>query len=277
MVNDMKENTKKLPKIGIALGSGGSRGFAHIGFLRAFEEEGIPISVIAGASIGSIVGGLYAEGVSLTQMEKVCKTIKRTQLFDIANPSKGGIIRGDKATKIIERILDDAGACKTFEECKIKFGCVATDLLSGKVVYQTKGDLLPAIHASFSIGSVFAPVEKDGMLLIDAGNLARVPVRLARSLGADFVVGVDCAGPTMPLEKSDLNSYSKVATRVMLLMEYEASKDEMNEADILVSFDNSKVDPLSIKAGLATIEYGYKEGKRVAKKLKTIFKHLNAK
>ena len=274
MVNNMSEATSVKPKIGIALGSGASRGFAHIGFLRAFEEAGIKIDVITGSSMGAIVGGLYAAGVPINEIQNVASEVKRIQLVDFSpRPSKGGFVKGEKAEQIIRELIKLNNAATTFEKTKIKFGCMATDLISGKAVSLTKGDLADAIHASFSMAGIFRPVKIDNMLLTDGGPLSRVPVRLCRSLGADIVIGVDCAGPTIKVTEEFLNGYTKVIERFLMLSEYEISKAEFNEADIPVSMQATHINPINIKEGLSTIEVGYKEGKKAVKKLKEILKN----
>ena len=271
MVNNMKEEQSVKPKIGIALGSGASRGFAHIGFLRAIEEAGIKIDVIAGSSMGAIVGGLYAAGVPLSEIEKEAKVIKRFQIIDFSpRPSKGGFVKGDKAEHVLIELLKKNKCSTTFARTKIKFGCMATDLVSGKVVPLTKGNLTKSIHASFAMAGIFRPVEINGMVLTDGGPLSRVPVDLCRKLGADIVIGVDCAGPTIKLKKENVANYTDVLTRFLLLSEYEISKKEIESADIVVSIQSAHINPINIKEGLANIEVGYREGKKAAKKLKEL-------
>lgn len=270
----MNENTQTKPKIALALGAGGSRGFAHIGILKAFEEENIPIGIITGASIGAIVGGLYAAGVPIKEIKHKATTMRRMQFMDITLPSKGGFIKGARAVKFLNEILEQSGAATTFSKTKIKFGCVATDLVAGQSVELTKGPLMPAIHASFAIGGVFKPVKQNGMLLVDGGPLCRVPVRLARKLGADVVVGVDCAGPTIPVKPSSLGNYVDILTRHLLILEYASSKHEIEESDYLISMIQSNIDPMKLDFAKESIENGYQEGKKMAKRLKQDIKNL---
>ena len=272
MVNNMSKTNKERPKIGVALGSGGARGLSHIGFLRALVEENIPIDVVTGSSMGAIVGGAFAAGISYEEMLKFTKTLRQSMLIDLAFPTGGGFVKGNKAANVLSEFFHEQKAALSFEKTKIAFGCTAVDLVSGNVVYLTKGRLIPAIRASFSIGGIFRPVRKDNMLLVDGGTLCRVPVRLARELGADFVVGVDCAGPNSDILPSELNRYSKIVKRTYLLMEHAASEKEMNESDLFVSIDQTGVDPLKLKEGLQSVEIGYREGKKAAQQLKKVLK-----
>ena len=266
----MKEEITLTPKIGIALGSGASRGFAHIGFLRAMEEAGIKIDVITGSSMGAIIGGLYAAGVPISKIEEVAKSTKRSQMIDFSpRPSKGGFVKGEKAENIISKLLKEQNVT-TFEKTKIKFGCNTTNLITGKVLSLTKGNLAKGIHASFAMAGIFRPVKLNNTLLTDGGPLSRVPVYLCRKLGANIVIGVDCSGPTIKITEKDLNGYTKVLTRFLMLSEYEVSKKEMESSDILVSIQSTHINPVNVKEGQSTIEIGYREGKKAAKKLKEL-------
>lgn len=272
MVNNMKETDVKRPKIAVALGSGGARGLAHIGFLRALEDAGVVPDIITGTSIGAIIGGAYAAGISLAKIEELASTVRQTQIIDIGLPINGGFVKGNRASRVLTNFFKKQNAAQDFKDTKIKFGCAATDLVSGQTVYLKSGKLLSAIRASYSISGVFRPVKIDNMLLVDGGPLCRVPVRLARQLGADIVIGVDCAGPNVPISPKGLMHLPKTITRMFLMMEYKASENEIKESDVLVSLNQSTVDPLKIKAGLASINLGYKEGQIAVKKLNELLK-----
>ena len=263
----MIKNQKEKPKIAIALGSGGARGVSYIGFLRALQESGIKIDILTGTSVGAIIGGAYAAGISIDEIERFTKKLRQSSLVDYSLPINGGFVKGNKASKVLKNFFYKNNANLTFSKTKIKFGCAATDLVSGEVVYLSSGNILPAIRASFSISGIFRPVKKGNMILVDGGPLCRVPVRLARKLGADIVIGVDCAGPNLPVEPNQLVKWSKIITRMFLLMEYCASKEEIYESDYLITFNLNNVDPLKLKDGVGTIEYGYKQGKLAAQKI----------
>lgn len=261
---------QKLPKIGLALGSGSAYGFAYLGFLDELEKAQIPIYCISGSSIGAIIGGLYSAGATIDQMQNFCEKLKLSQIIDVGIGGQG-FVKGNRAVKQISKAIELFGVSETFEGCKIKFGCKATDLLEAESVSLTQGSLVDAMRASFSIPGVFWPHKKDGRFFIDGGPMCRVPVRLARELGADFVIGVDCAGEPKPVKRQDLDTYTKVITRCMFIMDYSASKQEMAEADLLVSMDQKGVEPLSLKNINKSIEYGHEYGKFVIEYLKKHF------
>lgn len=178
-----------MKKLGLALGAGGSRGVAHIGFLRGLEEEGIKPDYICGCSMGSVVGAAYASGMSPKDMWMV---VAKLRILDLITPSKqrGGLF-GTK--KMRQQLLKHIGDI-TFDQLKIPFHCIAVDMCTQTLVEFSKGSVLDAVVASSSIPAVFHPLDKDEMRLIDGGVLERVPVRQVKAMGADIVVAVDVLG-----------------------------------------------------------------------------------
>ena len=183
-------------KLGFALGSGGSRGVAHIGFLRAMEEKGVRPDYIVGCSMGAVVGAAYASGFSVDKMEEA---VKKLRLLDLVAPTgkRGGLFDTKKVRKLLEKYIGDI----TFADLKIPFRCVAVDMITQRVIEFSEGSLLDAVIASSSIPSVFRPLEKDGMRLIDGGILERVPFMQVKDMGADVVVAVDVLGQRSTKEK----------------------------------------------------------------------------
>ena len=175
--------------LGLALGAGGRRGVAHIGFLKALEEAGVKPDYIVGASMGSVVGGAYAAGVTVDLMKEIVCKLRLLDLFSPAK-QKGGIIGNAKMRALICKYIGD----KTFADVNIPFRCVAVDMLTQEVVEFSKGKLVDAIVASSSIPAIFPPVIMDGKRLIDGGVLERVPAMRVKKLGADVVVAVDVLG-----------------------------------------------------------------------------------
>ncbi len=178
-------------KVGIALGSGSSRGFAHIGILRVFEDENIPVDYIAGTSIGAYIGAIYSAG-AIKEFEEFVLSLDWKKLFRYYDLriSKSGIFSGKKIMELLEMVLDG----KSFEDLNIPFSCVAVDINKAKEVVFKSGDILMAIRASLSMPGVFTPVEYDGMLLVDGGIMNPVPVDIVKSMGADVVIAVDLSG-----------------------------------------------------------------------------------
>ena len=183
-------------KLGFALGSGGARGVAHIGFLQAMEENGIKPDVISGCSMGSVVGAAYASGMSPSEMFQAVKTLRLIDLLDIT-VKPGGLLDTRKMRKVLAKYLGEI----TFEDLKIPFSCIAVDMISQQLVEFKTGNVVDAVVCSSSIPSVFKPTEKDGMRLIDGGILERVPVREVKAMGAKKVVAVDVMGNKQAQEK----------------------------------------------------------------------------
>lgn len=179
----------KKKTLGFALGSGGSRGVAHIGFLQAMEEAGIKPDFLAGCSMGSVVGAAYASGMTPAGMrEEVCR-LKPLDLLDVT-VKPGGLFDTRKVRKVLKKCIGDI----SFSELKIPFLCVSVDMRTQSVVTFTEGSVLDAIIASSSIPAVFKPMEKDGMRLVDGGVLERVPASQLKEMGADRIVAIDVLG-----------------------------------------------------------------------------------
>ncbi|MFG6149022.1 patatin-like phospholipase family protein [Halobacillus sp. B23F22_1] len=178
----------KQPKIGLALGSGGARGFAHLGVLNVLHGHDIPVNMIAGSSMGALVGSLYASGQKIEDLYKLALTFKRKYYLDFTVP-KMGFIQGRRIKEYIR--LFTFG--KNIEEFTIPTSIVATDLSAGKKeIFQT-GPASEAVRASIAIPGIFVPEKINGRLYIDGGVIDRVPVSVVKDMGADIIIAVDCA------------------------------------------------------------------------------------
>lgn len=181
------------PRLGLALGGGSARGWAHIGVIRALEEAGFAPTVVAGCSIGAVVGACYAAG-RLDRLETFARSLTRGRVVRLVDPRLpgSGLIAGNRLRR---RLLTDLGDGR-IEALRIGFGCVATEFGTGAEVALTDGPLVEAVRASYAIPGLFPPVDVDGRLLMDGTLVNPVPVALARSLGADVVVCVNLNGDT---------------------------------------------------------------------------------
>ncbi len=177
------------PGIGLALGSGAARGLAHIGVLKVLTSEAIPVTHLAGSSIGALIGGLYAAGRPLSEIETIALSTdwKRIRSLAIDVSFQQGLLRGNKVVQFLEEHLGET----TFAQCHIPFAVVATDRLTGEMVTITEGRLVDAIRASIAIPVVFEPVTLAGRTLTDGGLSAPVPVSAVRQLGAKVVLAVN--------------------------------------------------------------------------------------
>jgi NTE family protein len=174
-------------RLGLALGSGSSRGWAHIGVIRALEERGIKPDLVCGTSIGALVGAAYAGG-ELDRLEKWVTGLAWTNVVRLMDLTwRGGLIRGTRLFTLFSTILED----RDISELPIPYGAIATELHSGRELWLRHGKVLEAVRASCAMPGLFTPVIRDGMVLVDGGLVNPVPVSMCRALGAELVVAVD--------------------------------------------------------------------------------------
>ncbi len=179
--------TPARPRIGLALGSGAARGWAHLGVLRVLQEAGLEPDVVCGTSIGALVGAAYAAG-ELDRLEPWVRSLGWREVVGLIDLRfGGGLIEGDKLEAFFRSRFVDGG----IEALPKPFGCVATDLATGREVWLRQGPVIDAVRASIAIPGVFTPARQDGRLLVDGGLVNPVPVSLARAMGAEFVIAVD--------------------------------------------------------------------------------------
>jgi NTE family protein len=174
----------------MALGGGVVRGLAHIGVLAELDEAGIPIDVVAGTSVGAVIGALYAAGMSAAEMEYVARKIRWRHLARPVWPSRG-FLTFDPLERTLVRLLGDV----TFADLPRVFAAVCTDMRTGRQVVVREGRLAPAVRASASVPALVEPVESGAYLLADGVLVNNTPVSVVRSLGVDYVIGVDILAP----------------------------------------------------------------------------------
>lgn len=257
--------------LGLALGSGGARGVAHIGFLQALEEEGIKPDYIAGCSMGSVIGGAYAFGMELSEIREIALNLKMRDLVDVSPAllTKLSILRGNKLRDLLKEHL---GVTK-IEDMKIPFKCVATDLYSGKLHVFESGNAALAIQASSTIPSVFRPVKFDDKFFVDGGCLCRVPVKIVKDMGADVVVGVDVLKNTSePVDR--LPNIFAMMFRVFDIMDNNQTmlirEAERNICDLLIEPEMQGYSQYVIRNLDKIYDEGYEEGKKHVSKIKEL-------
>ena len=214
------------PKIGLALGSGGARGFAHLGVLKVLRDEGIPIDFIAGSSMGALVGCFYASGLSIERMVQFALAFKRKYYLDFTVP-KMGFISGNRLKELIRLFTHR----KTFEELDIPVAVVATDLNEGKKVIFKEGSVADAVKASISIPGIFVPEKIDGKLLVDGGVIDRVPVSVVKEMGADIVIAVDVSHVK---RNEDITSIYDVIMQSLDIMQDELVHHREIASDVMI-------------------------------------------
>lgn len=175
-------------KIGLALGSGAAKGWAHIGVINALKEMGIKVDIVAGCSVGALVGAAHASG-RLPALETWVRSFSYWDVLRLMDFSwqRGGLLRGKRVFSAVAQLIRN----DNFEQCKLKFGAVTTNLSTGRELWLTKGDLHLAIRASCSMPGLLAPVWHNGYWLVDGAVVNPVPISLTRALGADIVIAVD--------------------------------------------------------------------------------------
>jgi NTE family protein len=175
------------PKIGLALGAGSARGWAHIGVIRALKDAGVEPDVVCGCSIGALVGAAYVDG-DLDRLEKWISGLAWRDVLGLMDVRfSGGLIKGEKLLSFLEQHFVD----KEIGALPLPFGCVATDLANGHEVWLREGSVVAAVRASIAVPGLLPPARRDGRLLVDGGLVNPVPVSLCRALGADIVIAVD--------------------------------------------------------------------------------------
>lgn len=188
---ETREPARRKPRIGLALGSGAARGWSHIGVLRALREAGIEPDVIAGCSVGAVVGGCYAAG-KLDQLERFARLLTKRRIMGLLDfhMSGSGLIGGDRIAKLLDVDLGET----RIEDLTLRFASVATELSTGHEIWLTRGRLVEALRASYALPGVFDPVRLGGRWLVDGALVNPVPVTVARALGADLVICVNLNG-----------------------------------------------------------------------------------
>jgi NTE family protein len=213
-------------KIGLALGGGAARGFAHIGVIKALEAQGIVPDIVVGTSAGAVVGALYASGLSGFELQKVALDMEEGQLGDWSLPDRG-VFKGEALQNFVNRAV----ANRPLEKLPRSFAVVATDLKSGESVLFRTGNTGMAVRASSAVPGVFQPVSINGHEYVDGGLVSPIPVRAVRNLGANFVIAVDISfNPRDARTASTLD----VLLQTFAVMGRSISRYEMAEADMVI-------------------------------------------
>jgi NTE family protein len=215
--------------VALALGGGGARGFAEIGVLRVLEQEKIPIHLVVGTSVGSLVGALYADSGRVLDAEFHALAVQEEDLFDVRALAifSGGLVRGERLRKFVSAHVK----ARNIEDMAVPYAAVATDLRTGSAVVFSRGPVPEAVHASCAIPGVFVPVQVGEVTLVDGGVVEPVPVAVARRLGADVVIAVAIPAaipPTAP--RSPLG----IAYHAVTIMAAEIGRLKARDAEVVI-------------------------------------------
>ena len=224
---------KRIPKIGLALGSGSTRGYAHIGVIKVLEKNKIPIDFIAGCSVGAMIGSVYAFYKDSQKLEKIILSPSWRQVISFIDPSlKGGLIDGNK----IRKFINDSIKKSTFNKLKIPFKVVATDFRTAEPVEISKGNVASAVQASISVPLFFKPVLLQNMMLWDGGLSESVPVETVRKMGADIVIAVNLDNKSRFNNERDIgNNPYLIALKTIKYFQYHLAKNCVKSADIVIN------------------------------------------
>lgn len=289
--------TPKRPRVGLVLSGGSAHGFAHVGVLKVLEELRVPVDVVAGTSMGSIVGGLYASGMSPDEMERLLLTTDWEDLLDdrpsrdrlsfrrkqddvlnyvdlemgltrkgVAFPS--GLIAGQKLGFLLKSLTLGTVGIESFDELPVPFRCVATDIGTGEKVVLSDGSLAEAIRASMSIPGIFSPVPRGTRLLVDGGLVENLPVAEAKEMGADVVVAVDVSSDKFDPDK--LKSFGGVLSRMASLPIKENVARALSGASVVVAPRVADLPSMDFSRGGQLVNRGEEAARAVAKELSSL-------
>ena len=288
------------PKIGLALSGGGARGAAHVGVLEVLEKYHVPVDFIAGTSMGSIVGGLYASGMSPDELESMIATIDWTDAFSDRIPRRDrsfrrkrdddlylvkskpgisglhlefptGLLDGQKIDLLLKRYTLHVVEVSDFDDLSIPYRAVAADLETGNPVVLDGGDLALAMRASMSIPIVFSPREIDGRLLVDGGISCNLPIDIVRGMGADVVIAVDISTPLQ--EREDLTSVLNVTdqiTSILTRRNTDIQIDSLDDEDLFIRPDLGDITTASFDRADEAIPIGAAAAEAIAGELEEL-------
>lgn len=216
------------PRVGLALGGGAARGFAHVGVIQVLEEAGLRPDLVVGTSAGSLVAALYASGKSAAQLQQVAESMEEAAITDWTLPLfSRGLLRGDALARYVSQQVGG----RQIEAMPMPLGIVATDLHTGQGVLFQRGDTATAVRASSAVPAVFVPVRIAGRDYVDGGLVSPVPVRYARQMGADLVIAVDISSEP---EGNPSGDTLQVLLQTFAIMGKSINTFELKDADVLV-------------------------------------------
>ena len=221
------EPVRRMPRVGLALGGGAARGFAHVGVIQVLEQHGIRPDLVVGTSAGSLVAALYASGQSAATLEREALAMDEAMLTDWTMPLFGrGMLRGEALARYVRRAVDG----KLIEQMPLPLGILATDLGNGEGVLFRRGDAAQAVRASSAVPGVFVPVTIAGRDYVDGGLVAPVPVNQARSMGAEVIIAVDISSDP---QGNDANGWLKVLLQTTAIMGQSINRQTLQAADVI--------------------------------------------
>jgi len=221
----------KKRKVGLALGSGAAWGLAHIGVLEVLEKEDIPIDMIAGTSMGAMIGALYAVGKGVSQIKELVLDLGARRFSFLADPAlpKTGLLRGRKIENVLRSVIGNT----EFGELRIPFACVATDIDSGEEVVIERGPVWRGVRASGSVPVMLTPVRLEGKYLVDGGLVNPVPVSVLKTMGADFIIAVNVI-PHRSIGAAKEPNIFGIVMQMVYIISYRVVRSSLAGADVVI-------------------------------------------
>jgi NTE family protein len=259
--SDTPTTTNK--RVGLVLGAGSSRGFAHIGVLQALDEAGVPVSIVAGSSAGSLIGAFYAAGFTPWQMQDIALKVRDIDVADLSTGNRRGLMAGLALQRLVNSQLNQM----PIERMPKRFAAVCTDLATGERVPLVSGDTGAAVAASCAIPGVFIPANHHGRELVDGGLTSPLPVAVARQMGADFVIAVDVG--SKPSDNKRTGLY-EIVLQSFEIMGRSLTQLESKSADLLIQPDTGRYSSTDFSARKELIEAGYIATRAVLPRLRRL-------
>lgn len=282
------------PRIGLVLSGGGARGVAHVGVLKVLERLRIPIDAVAGTSMGAVVGGLFASGLSPDSMELVLEELDWADVFRDAPDRRHlayrrkqderlfpvglelgfsetglhlppGLVSGQKLSTLLRMLTVPVTGIHDFDDLPIPFRAVATDIVSGDMVVMSEGDLTTALRASMAVPAVFTPYEREGRLLVDGGLVQNLPVSAVRAMGVDVVIAVDVGTPLAPRE--ELGSVVQITNQVATILTNAGAAEQrqaLQAGDVLITPDLGSLSATDFERSIEAVLVGEAAGREAA-------------
>ena len=302
-VYSQEENKTEKPKIALVLSGGGAKGLAHIGVLKVLEEAGIRPDIITGTSMGSIMGSLYAVGYTANELSDINKNANwdllltdkerllsvamdekdetKKYLFEIPIREKkinlpAGVINGQHLEAYFSELLWPLTEEEDFNQLPVPFHCMSVDMISGKTIEHSSGDLVKSIRASMSIPTVFSPVQMDSMLLVDGGVTRNFPVQEAINMGADIIIGV-YVGFQEDVTVDDIRSMTDILQRSIALGGIVDAKEQFSKCDVLIIPDLHNYSAADFVKGQEIQQIGEDAAREKWNEIKTLAEKYNLK
>ena len=297
----LSSQNKSRPTIGVALSGGGAKGLAHIGILKALDSAGIKVNYLAGTSMGSIIGALYAAGYSAADIERIARKLDWDEMLSNQSSLRGivmeekeeysryavelpwvnngfrlpsGVLEGEELWLKFAELFFPVYNVKNFGKFSIPFKCISADIATGEAVVSDSGEIITAIRSSMAIPSLFTAIEQNGKRLIDGGVVRNFPVRDVKEMGADYIIGSRVAMGLQPKEK--VTNALQILMQIVFFKEAATSKDEIKLCDIYIPMPLENYTAASFGKTQEIMDFGFKVGRELYPKFRRLADSLNA-